>query len=285
LNRSERWKIENILYATDLSFAAERALPYAIQIAQRRKARIYAVHAIQPTAEPSLLLPNWPNLQEQEQIFREESRRDLEEHLKPVAHEIVFRTGDVWDIVKQIIQIKEIDLLVLSTHGRTGVERVLLGSVAETLFRRATCPVLTVGPRVPSKPKNSGLLSQILYSTDFQPVSLAAAPLAISLAEEHRAQLILLHCLAQDCNEVEGMRLKLRQLAPFGSDLESQPVCIVERGNSTEKILEIAEGISAGLIVLGIHGTTTGRLEEQILHPGVFNIVKNATCPVLTVRS
>ena len=78
LGTSERWKIENILYATDLSFAAEKALPYAIQIAQRRKARIYAAHAIQPKAEPSLLLPNWPNLPEQEQIFREESRRELE---------------------------------------------------------------------------------------------------------------------------------------------------------------------------------------------------------------
>ena len=103
-----------------------------------------------------------------------------------MAHEIIFRTGDVWNIIGEIIRTKEIDLLVLSTHGRTGVDRVLFGSVAEKLFRKATCPVLTVGPRVASKLKNSGLLSQILYSTDFQPVSLAAAPLASSLAEEHR---------------------------------------------------------------------------------------------------
>ena len=81
------------------------------------------------------------------------------------------------------------------------------------------------------------------------------------------------------------MRLILRRLAPFGSDLRSEPVCIVDRGSPTEKILETAEGLSASLIVLGIHGTTKQRLEEQILHPGVFNIVKNATCPVLTVRS
>jgi nucleotide-binding universal stress UspA family protein len=183
-----------------------------------------------------------------------------------------------------MVEQKEIDLLVLSTYGRSGVQKALVGSVAEYMFRHAACPVLTVGPAVVAKSRDAGEFNRILYATDFSPESLTAAPYAISLAREHHAQLILMHCIGRD-EDVEGMHRALANLDPLAADLIAEPDCIVERGRPVEKILEVAEGHAVDLIVLGIRPANGKRFElEQFLHPGVLRIVSQATCPVLTVR-
>jgi CO dehydrogenase/acetyl-CoA synthase epsilon subunit len=104
--------------------------------------------------------------------------------LKDVPHDLIFDRGNVAQVLDRIIATKKIDLLVMSTHGRAAVQKTLVGSVAEKMFRQAACPVLTVGPKVAVKPGYTGELKRILYATDFSVVSLAAAPFAISLARE-----------------------------------------------------------------------------------------------------
>ena len=168
--------------------------------------------------------------------------------------------------------------------ARTGLEKVLLGSVAEEIFRQALCPVLTVGPRSSLRPKKPAELSRILYATDFSPESLAATPYAISLAREHRAQLILLHSM-KSSEAASALRHTLRDLVPFGADLRCQPDCVVECGAPANKILEVSEGHEADLIVLGVHGAD-GHL-ARIMHfvsSDAYRIVTQAKRPVLTVR-
>jgi nucleotide-binding universal stress UspA family protein len=278
-------RVKNILYATDLSFASERALPFAHEIARRYGAMVHVVHAIQPDVSPFVPPTEWPRMAEDEEVFRQESMADLEESLKDVPHELIFTPGDVAEVLSEAIQKTKSDLLVMSTHGRTGVRKALVGSMAEKMFRRATCPVLTVGPGVIAKQRSSGGLNRILYATDFSVESLAAAPFAISLACEHRAHLILLHCMDHDSDTFEGMRRTLADLVPYGVELREEPVCIVARVKPVEKILTVAEEHGVDLIVLGIRGAKDGQSEAaQMLHPGVFRIVTEAKCPVLTVR-
>jgi nucleotide-binding universal stress UspA family protein len=274
--------LKNILFATDLSSAAERALPYALEIARRYGSTIYAAYVIEPEVYPLVPPTAWPKMAEQEEVFRKESRKDLEERLQAVPHKIIFQQGKVWQTLSEIIEEKEIDLLLFSTHGRTGLDRVLFGSVAEEILRKAPCPVLAVGPAVTAKPKRTAELNRILYATDFGAESLAAAPYAISLAQEHRAQLILLHSI-ETKGDTPSILFTLRQLVPFGADLRCEPECVVEHGAPAAKILELAEARCADLIVLGVHGNK-GPVQKHLTPSGLLRIVSQAKCPVLIVR-
>jgi nucleotide-binding universal stress UspA family protein len=213
------------------------------------------------------------------------SKLTFDEDLGSVPYYIIFKTCDICQTLSYVIRVKQIDLLVLGTHGRAGIEKALLGSVAEKILRAAPCPVLTVGPHIRSKSRDAAELTRVLYATDFRVDSLAAAPYAISLAREHRAQLILLNCL-EDGGDVQAMLHTLRELVPFGTDLRCEPICIAERGRHGEKILEVSEGHGADLIVLGVPGKD-GRLtrKSHFQRSALYKIVAKATCPVLTMRA
>jgi len=285
LDTTSRIALRNILFATDLSPAAEKALPYAIEMSHRYSATLHAVHVFGPPVYPYVPAAAWPKMAEDDEAFRREAKSDLDHKLSPVPHEVIFQTGKVWETISGIISKKQIDLLVLGTRGRTGIEKALMGSVAEEIFHQSECPVLTVGPHVTVKSRNVAQLSRILYATDFSSESLAAAPYAVSLAREHRAQLILLNCI-EDAGDVQSTLHTLRELVPFGTDLRCEPICVAERGPHGEKIMEIAEGHSADMIVLGVN--TSDRLLTKKPHfqrSALYKIVTQATCPVLTVRA
>ena len=112
-------------------------------------------------------------------------------------------------------------MLVLGTHGRAGLGKLLIGSVAEEVFRRASCPVMTVGPHASSKVQNEIHFQHILFATDFSPDSLAALPYAVSLAKEDQAKLTFLHVVEQpaagivDLDAVtSALMLRLHKLIP-----------------------------------------------------------------------
>jgi nucleotide-binding universal stress UspA family protein len=282
-----RVTFKNILVATDLSSAAGKGLDYAAEIARRYGATLHVVHVVGRPVYPYAPAAAWPKLAEEEQAFRREAKARFEEQLQLLPHELIFQEGEVWQTLSHLIRAKQADLLVLGTHGRSGIEKALMGSVAETAFRQAACPVLTVGPkaRVRSS-RHAAELSRILYATDFSPGSLAAAPYAISLAREHRAQLILVHCFEKGAEEMHPMLQTLGQLVPFGTDLRCEPICVVERGPHGKKILDVSEGHGVDLVVLGIDGTDRHFAKKPHFQvSALYQIVTQATCPVLTVRS
>jgi nucleotide-binding universal stress UspA family protein len=283
-NAATRFALRRVLFATDLSTAAEKALPYAEEIARRYGAVLYVVHAIAPAGYPYAPVAAWPKIEEQEEQFRTQAKQRLEHRLEGLPHETDFRHGQVLEVLREVIAEKEIDLLVIGTHGRTGVDKVVLGSVAEAIFREAACPVLTVGPRAATDSHSTAELSRILYATDFSPESLAAAPYAISLAREHRAQLILLNCL-EEGGESRLMIRTLRDLVPFGADLRCEPICVAEQGPHGQKIPEACEAHGADLLVLGAAVEKNALARQLHFHrSALYKIITQATCPVLTVR-
>jgi nucleotide-binding universal stress UspA family protein len=288
-------QLKNLLFATDFSEPSERALPFAVALARRYDATIHALHVLTPNpfVSGSFALTGIAFEAETETALR--SMRELESRLAGVQHRVVLERGvDVWAGVEQAVKECSVDLVVLGTHGRTGPQRFLLGSVAEEVFRRSPCPVLTVGPAVRTSTHSGGHFHRILFATDYTPASVAAAPYAISLAENNQARLLLLHVappiepLKTDRKtdlSVAEMIQRLYDTVPSETQLSVPPEVAVEYGEPARKIIEAAAERSADLIVLGVrtahgHLPSATHLERATAH----DVVAHATCPVLTVR-
>jgi len=219
--------------------------------------------------------------------------KQLHEILASVPHDVCVCEGDLWPTITDKVRQHDIDMIVIGTRGRTGVKRALLGSVAEEIFRRAPCPVLTVGPHISKDTERRLEMKEILYATDFSPESLSALPYALSLAQEHQARLTILHVVEEHKtgelvhaeNYVESELRRLRELVPSDAKSWCEPNFRVEKGPVAEKILEIAVALGADLIVLGARGAA-GHMgaTTHVFRPTAHRVVTQAECPVLTVR-
>jgi nucleotide-binding universal stress UspA family protein len=227
----------------------------------------------------------------------------LASHLKTVAHHIYVREGEVWESLFDLIQTHEIDLLVVGTHGRTGVEKLVLGSKAEEILRQATCPVLSVGPKIGGRARLTAIesegkdlapveisLRQIVYATDFTPESLAAVPFATSLAQEFQAKLTLLHAIEkyEDIGRrprpVDLALQRMEKLVPEQASLWRSPKPSVRFGPPAECILQEALDSKADLIVLGVRAAA-GHLGAATHLPWAtaHKVIAQSHCPVLTI--
>jgi len=288
-----RISIKNIAFATDRSPESYAALPWAAEFARYYGAKVWGFHVLSPNVypvPPSLVLPT-PEMDSQEAA--KELGRQLTKHLAGLPQEVVIGHGETWSTFSSFIEKNNIDLIVMSTHGRTGLGRALLGSVAETVFRQCPCPVLTVGPKVASHMDQPAETKEILYATDFTPASRAAAAYAMSIAQEHQAHLVLLHVIeppkADDSTRggalVSTTMQLLRDLVPPEAELWCRPEHVVEYGSPADNILKAAERRHAHLIVLGVHKPEGSLgLATHFVRATAYKVVSEANCPVLTVR-
>ncbi len=291
-----RIALKNILFATDFSPCSNAALPYALSVARRYGATLHAAHVMPTKAEMVLMSPeSWPTVAEEEDKRIQAYIDQLETQFQGLPHHVLTPRGKVADALAQIVEEREIDLLVLGTHGRSGVGKLFLGSVAEEVFRRTACPVLSVGPNVSSKPDGEIQFQHIVFATDFSEDSLAALPYAVSLAEEDQAQLALLHVVEQpaagiaDLEKVKASLMRrLKGLVPPEAEPWCHAQCLLEFGRQfappAERILEIAGDQAADLIVLGVRPVHSKLGLVTHLASTTAHILTRAACPVLTVR-
>ena len=285
-------RIQNIAFATDVSRESYAALPFAADFAKRYGAKIWGFHVVVPHGYASRTYRDMPTLEKDVQEMRRHLQGEFEIRLSGIRNEVsVIEYGDTWMALSSFLKKHSIDLLVMGTHGRTGLGKAMLGSVAETVFRQCECPVLTVGPKVTHGLRTA--VKEILYATDFTPASRAAAPHAISQAQEQGAHLVLLHVIeppkagefAFGDEFVDAAGKLLREVVPPETNLSCPPEELVKFGDPAEVILNIACECNADLIVLGVRkpeanvGLTT-HFGRAVAH----RVVSEATCPVLTVR-
>jgi nucleotide-binding universal stress UspA family protein len=279
--------LRNILYATDFSKQSNAAMPYALSIARKYGSTLFVVHVISlspfPHSSPTIALQAMADQAAREARASVEA---LQPQLKDVPHEMLIRKGDIWSEIGAVVGEKKIDLVIVGTHGRTRVSKVLMGSVAEKIFRHATCPVLTVGPNVCGEPDSIVDLHCILCPTDFSAESLAAIPYAVSLAEEDQARLYLLHVTENPSDKATEAALtqKLAQAVPAAARLSCQPKAYVDSGSAPERILSLAEELAVDLIVLGVKRTPRIPGGTRLAMATSYKVVTEALCPVLTVR-
>jgi len=166
-DQNKRVSLTKILVTTDFSEVSDHALDYAIAMAKRYDARIYLTHVITPDpfqfAEPQLAQATYEKVRQ----AAEEGITDIliSGKLRGVPHEVLMEEGNVWPTLEKLIAEHEIDLVVAGTHGRGKVQKILIGSVAEEIFRQSDSPVLTVGPLVRDTEKKGVELKNILFAT------------------------------------------------------------------------------------------------------------------------
>lgn len=284
-------RFRNILFATDFSKAAARAIPYVKKIAEHYDSNLLTLYVRPPIVNTMIRPATWAVDIDAERAQDEEDREELLKTFAGIRTQVLIEESDIQPCLAGAIEKNNTDLVVIGTRGRTGLGKLLLGSVAEEIFRTVSCPVLTVGPHSGAIHEHGGELREILYATDLSPESRAAAPFAISLAKEFQSHLILMHVipeeqpddLVSDANVKPALEKLLRELVP--PEASCKPEYIVECGAPADMILEFANVKEMDLIVLGVRpergapGAAT-HLPIAIAH----KIVSHAECPVLTVR-
>lgn len=285
--------LKNILFATDFTPEANAALSYAGELAQRVGAKLYALHVKEM---PNYALPPeaWRSVDQACETNAKELRKILRVEFPTLESDVLIEEGNVWQGVVTAACKNKIDLVVVGTEGRTGAGKLLLGSQAEEILRHVACPVLVIGPHSRMKTWSEGAPAEFLYATDFGPDSQTAARFAISLAEDFHGHLTLLHVIAtpRTGELVHATELatsserKLRELIHEEDKSQCKPQYIVEEGAPAEKILEIAEGIHADVIVLGVHDPTgipgaATHLPIAVAH----KVISHANCPVLAIHT
>lgn len=281
--------IRNILFPTDFSRESISALPYALAMAHGYGSKLYPVHVgAEPFGAPSSVREGFRALGVGFTENTEQLMTLLQSHLFHVPYEILFRTGDIWTELSDIIREKQIDLIVTGTHGRNGIGKLLAGSVAETIFRHAPCPVLTVGPAVSGEVGSIVDLHEILFATDFSKESLAGLPYAVSLAKHDDARLYLVHAAGDGVERSSEALLQdqLRNLVPDVTQLSCEPRTFVQNGAPAEAILGLADELAVDLIVMGVRRPPSYfEASRHLRLATAYAVASHAVCPLLTVRA
>jgi len=280
-----RIMLKNILYLTDFSEPSEAALPFAVEVARGFGAKVYALHVLIPSPYLYATPEGTAMGVEAEEEAALAAMQKVEATLVGLPHETIVERGvSVWSSLEHVAKEYKIDLIVLGTHGRTGAQRLLLGSVAEEIFRRSRVPVMTIGPWARKGLHQDARFRRVLFPTDFSAASLAAAPYAMSMAQENQARLLLMHVLPGPEQPPAEAERRLHELVPAEAELWCKPEVVVQHGKPAEQILEAAKKYGVDLIVLGVrdasgHTGVAAHLRRTTAH----QIVAHAMCPVLTV--
>jgi nucleotide-binding universal stress UspA family protein len=296
--------IERILCPVDFSGHSRLALDYATALARWYEAEVVAMHAYSVAMVPATIGAFPAATSVGLPLTREEVIRDLVRFVRPVeAAEIRTRTvvasGNPARCILEQAQELPASLIVMGTHGASGFERLMLGSVTEKVLRKASCPVLVVTRHADAPSGAPIVFKRILCAVDFSQCSRKAVSYALSLAEEAGGALALLHVVEGFDDEppptthfnVPEYRLhlersaveRLAELVPSETRTWCDCRTIVRAGKAHREILQYAKAEGADLIVLGVRGRNA--VELAVFGSTTNQVVRGAGCPVLTVRS
>ena len=275
--------LNRILCPIDFSPFSEHALVFAMRMAKWYSARLHVVH-VMPPMPPS-------TVSELAATSRALTARNM---IAFVARNRVAGVEITTEIIESAVPAEKIldaansfdaDLIVTGSHGRTGIQRALLGSVVEALLHKSGRPVLAIPSHIDQRRVDRfNTFGRILCAVDFEAPSLAALAFALSIAEECDAQLTLLNVI---------------ELAPVGSETEAESgrrlaalvpehardYCTIKtavlEGGTSRQILHLGGAEDVDLIVLGVHGRSA--LDLAFFGSNSKDVIRQAHCPVLVV--
>lgn len=281
--------LKRILVATDFSEGSKRALLTGLGIARRYASSLHVIHVV-PSEGYGVAGVGMLGAMN----FARRNARDLESefllkgYFEGIRYLISVDRGEVWLAVSRIAEDEDVDLVVVGTRARSGLSKLLLGSVAEEIFRRSPCPVLTVGPNFELSFPLTRQPRSVLFPTDFSPQAEHALPYAVSLAQE-QAPLTFLHVVQPDGGATYNIErtvryasARLQELMAATAGLIGEREFIVETGEPAEAIVKVAAVTGAELVVLGVRASAG--LSDRLGWSTAYGVVRHAHCPVLTVR-
>lgn len=294
--------IKQILCPVDFSAFSRHALDSAVAIARQQRAAVTALYVVPPpqTAYPPIGLAAY--------VPYVYTAADLQEFQKTLERFVAAADYPVTAVSVEALVVDEIvkraadlpaDLIVMGTHGRSGFDRLVLGSVAERVLVKAKCPVLTVARQAADvAPTPERLFHNVLCPIDFSPSSLAALKYAEGLARAG-ATLRVLHvverlpawqlvpAMATGAPDdplviVQQARRRVHSVIPAGLPATHPVQEIVTEGDAGDEILRVAADGHADVIVMGAHAGRAGLLG---FGSTTHDVLRGAACPVLSVRA
>jgi nucleotide-binding universal stress UspA family protein len=283
---------DHVLFATDFSPASDAAFTYAATIADRYHPKLYVAHVINLEPFDLIAAESTPSMikQAHEQARQKIERMLVTRGLQADRYEIIVAEGVVSDALIDILRRNRIDLAVLGTHGRRAFKKLLLGSIAEEVFRTAPCPVLTIGPKTASVVSKAEV-RHVLYPLEFAPDSGGAAKYAVSLAERYGAKLTIMN-VREDMpsstnkqeNFTEPVESWIEDHISEGSNLRGHVRFERGFGPVTEAILDFASKTAVDVIVISVRRVDPAMAAHLPKQDTAYTLVSGAPCPVLTIR-
>lgn len=288
-------ELKHILVTTDFSECSRMALKQAIAVARLHGADLTILHLMppEPIIYSALEAADYSSEADQERLLPLIEKLEEEDGIASISHQFLVERGPLEEVLERVVRDRQISLLMLGTHGRTGLRKVFLGSIAEEIFRIASCPVMTIGPEIPSPLLSHGKFRSVLFATDFSGGSQHALPYAIGFAQESQARLIMLHVLEEQSVTAMYMHDELKNTARQRMlDMIPSPALLASTdfelitGYPVESVLRVAQQHEADLIVLGVHKSSGmgARASAHLPWTIAHSVVCHAKCPVLTVR-
>lgn len=296
-------RMKQILCAIDFSDFSLDALRHGLVLAQWYSAQLTIFHVYQvsqplPVDSVPVSMP----------VFVEADpnkvAEDVRQFCAPLVEasgqrvEIVVMPGDPARELRREAERVPVDLLILGTHGRSGFERLFLGSVTEKVLRSTRVPVLTIPP--PVREPGSPIAKTILCPIEFSDASTRALEYALSLAKEADARLILLHAIEDLLGDAgtdalghlrvseyyhhreQDAAARLKAIVPDSARVWAKPEERVVKGRAYHEILKVVADEQVDLVVMGVQGRSV--LNRLVFGSTTHHVIREAGCPVLTLH-
>ncbi|MEO8033195.1 MAG: universal stress protein [Acidobacteriota bacterium] len=276
-------KIERILVPTDFSETAGRALRYASVLADSLGASLAVVYSdpfVPPVDYPGAVGGwNEGSFAQMMASAEEQLQRDAEEHIDPsVLYDAIVRVAPTLDGILAQARESNAGLIVMGTHGRTGFQRRVIGSVTEAVLRHADIPVIAVPPRSDAAPSIRTIVCPVIYNTQY----LAALTFAAQIAPPDARFIIVRTAPVDDPRRAVDDLAELRAWVPqsIASRCELK---MFGHEHVANQIEGFARSIHADLMVAT---EPSSRTTADVWH-GTFaaRLLQHGECPVLTVNS
>jgi len=297
-----RMQLKNIICATDFSDYSNHTIPYGVALAREFDARLYICHIIDLSSIAIYGEFQMDPVGQQDRILayaREQLEQLIGKH--EVPWEPLVSVGRPAEEIARLVEAKQVNLVISATRGRSGLKRLLLGSVTERLMRTISCPLLVVHSterRFISPEAHRVRLEKILVGYDFSPDAGLALEYALSLAQEFQAELHLVHVMEPsayrellqpsgepdselDLETQERLMEKLNGLIPEDARHWCSPVTCLLEGHPYDELNHYARENDIDMIALGVRGR--GRVTTFFLGSTTDRVVRRAPCPVLSV--
>ena len=279
---------DHILVPMDFTDVSDRALDYARKIASMNSSELILAHIDEPFNPITPAEAVWfAQITEREPDQEKLQTYAAELHTQGYRARSITLVGTIKDEILHAAENEHADLMVLGTHGRSGVMRFLFGSEAEGIYRHSACPIIVIGPEVRPVCESAWFPKGIICACDLDPASAPTAAYAQRLAEEFGAELTILHV-----DDSEGKASPEETMANFERALvplligEDKPAVLwrtLKQGhNLGSAIADVAIERNAGLIVMGAHPAAHPTM--HFLRSNVPHVMAEAPCPVMVVH-
>ena len=282
---------KKILVATDFTKSAEQAVRLGLEIARTSGASLHVLHIV---PKEGYGVTGVGMLGAAEFARRDARRLEVEllqrGYLEGIRYQISVEKGEVWPVIAEVTEAEGINLVVVGSHRRSRLGKLFVGSTAERIFRRASCPVLVAGPKLRSSDW-APWPRKMLVPIDLSGRQPRVVPLAKSLAHRMQAHLIFLHVSRTKGREatynqdraIRFAKSLMREFVASPVGVGEQPECVVETGEPADVIVRMATERARDVVLLGVPPPSA--LSDRLGSSTAYRVIQWASCPVLTVST